>query len=175
MMTSSLRKLAGRSLDDIHVVGFLDEEETPVRFQLQLRCIYLSISGELLELHCVEDTGLLRLDIVAQFSAPPDLDDDLRVCVTSVREMVLADPDAENTIVEIELLGALFGPHSTTCSAAQLKLQNGQTLFFDPSYHFGIRIGGIEQRTVWHTNFSQAQVPDSLRWQADPSRDDPAK
>jgi len=38
------------------------------------------------------------------------------------------------------------------CGAMQLDLANGQQIFIDPTYHFGMRVGGSEQRAIWLEN-----------------------
>lgn len=159
------------ALEDIHVPGFIDDEGLPVRFWAQLRELYLELSGKLLQLQCIEDTGTVSIRIVDRFSPPPYLDDDQTPCVMSIREMVLEDPDARNTLSGIRLWGAAFGVNGAACSAAQFDLEGGQGIFVDPSYHFGMRIGGSEQRGVWLRNWPGAagleewsvRAPDSER------------
>lgn len=156
MTPEILTQLVSTSLDDIHVAGFIDEDESPARFHGQFRLMYLDLGGQLLELRCIEDTGRMNLSLASAFSDVPDLDEDMRPCVMSVRELVLADPDSDNAVVKLTLIGASFDQDSAACSAAQVQLANGQVVFIDPSYHFGIRIGGIEQRSVWRENWPQA-------------------
>lgn len=38
------------------------------------------------------------------------------------------------------------------CGAVELRLVNGQVIFLDPSYYFGINIGGREQKQIWEIN-----------------------
>ncbi|MFC1641666.1 hypothetical protein ACFL5O_03105 [Myxococcota bacterium] len=156
MTPAILSELAATTLDDIHVVGFVDDDESPCRFHGQFRVMYLDLGGQLLELRCIEDTGRIRMALAREFSKPPDLDDDLQPCVMSIRELVLVDPDGENRMVALRLWGALFDNESVTCSAAQLELENGQVVFADPSYHFGIRLGGPEQKATWFQNWPGA-------------------
>ena len=63
-------------------------------------------------------------------------------------------------------MDASFGPSGVTCAALELRLQNGQVVFFDPSYHFGIRIGGIEQEATWRKNWPGAESLDVWSSQA---------
>ncbi len=157
-----LTELAATTLDDIHVVGFVDDAESPPRFYGQLRLMYLDLGGRLLELRCIEDSGSMRMALVREFSKAEDLDDDLQPCVMSIRELVLADPDGENRIVAIRLWGGSFDNDSISCSAAQLEFKNGQVVFADPTYHFGIRLGGAEQRATWLQDWPGAAS--SVEW-----------
>ncbi len=156
MSPEVLGQLAATSLDDVFVAGFLDDEESPPRFHGQFRLMYLELGNRLVELRCVEDTGTVKLTSVSGFSNAHDLDDDARPCVMSLRALVLDDPDANNEIEELKLFGATFNAHDVTCSAAEFVLKNGQVLFLDPSYHFGIRFGGGEQRDLWCKNNPEA-------------------
>lgn len=43
-------------------------------------------------------------------------------------------------------------PDGVECAAAQLDLANGQVIFLDPTYHFGIRLGDARQYSIWLEN-----------------------
>lgn len=152
MTPATLSKLVDSTLDDIYLIGLLDQDETPAQFCPQLRQLYLELGGELLELRCVEDTGTLGVRTVAEFSEVPWNSDGLPTCTMSIRDLVLTDSDANNQVTDFRLFGASFDPSGLTCLAVQLQLENGQVLFLDPSYHFGIRIGGSELRAAWREN-----------------------
>ena len=164
MTPAIIAELAATTLDDIHVVGFVDGDESPQRFHGQLRLIYLDLGGQLVELRCVEDTGKMRIALASEFSRPPYLDDDLPYCVMSIREIVLADPDAENRLLAVRLWGVQFDNESLICSAMQLDVENGQVVFADPSHHYGIHLGGPEQRASWFQNWPGASS--SIEWSA---------
>lgn len=89
---------------------------------------------------------------VAEFAAVPWNADNSPACTMSIRDMVLTDADGTNQIASITLLGPDFRPESVACATVQLELDNGQVIFFDPSYYFGIRTGGLEQRSIWLDN-----------------------
>jgi len=149
MTPKTLNELARTALSDIHVAGFVDRDESPLRFYGQFRLMYLELGGQLLELRCVEDTGTMSLALARAYANAPDLDEDMQSCVMSIRQFVLTDPDGPNDISYLRIWGAVFGDSSMACSAAELKLRNGQVVFVDPSYHFGIRLGGEEQKARW--------------------------
>lgn len=156
MISSVLTDLLGTTLDDIYVASFLDDEESPWRVRLHLRVMYLELKGQFLELRCVEDTGTMSLSLVASMRGLGEPDEDFRPSLSSLRELVLIDPVAENQVDAFVLWGAEFEGESVSCNAAQLNLANGQVLFIDPTYHFGIRLGGPEQRDCWYRNWPEA-------------------
>ena len=49
----------------------------------------------------------------------------------------------------------LEGQEEIICDAVEMKLVNGQVIFLDPSYYFGINIGGKEQKQLWKINFKE--------------------
>lgn len=47
----------------------------------------------------------------------------------------------------------LEGQEKMICDAVERKLVNGQVIFLDPSYYFGINIGGEGAKTVVENKF----------------------
>jgi hypothetical protein len=166
MIIDKLNNLIASTLDDIQLVGFVDGDETPCTFYAQLRLLYLEVGGDIWELRCVEDTGTMRMRQASNVSGDPDQDGDLRPATMSVRELILDDPDGSNRIEAVRLWNPTFGVVSADCWAAQFDLENGQVLFIDPSYHFGIRLGRSEQRDRWLRDWPGADT--SIEWKASP-------
>ncbi len=149
MSPEFIRTLVGVSLTDIYAVGFLDRDESLSRLWAQFRLVYFEFGKQLVEMRCIEDTGTIALVWVDTISDVPDLDDDMEPCVMSLREVLLTDPDFKNEVVDLRLWGASFDCCSVICSAIEFELDSGQVLFVDPTYHFGMKIGGADQRQRW--------------------------
>jgi hypothetical protein len=146
--------LLGAEVDDVFVAGFLDTSERPLRFYALYRAVFFECGGALLRFGVVGDTGrmqITRVDVVV----PGDLDDDLEPASTSIRQVILEHPDGSNRLRSLHLWDVVDGPDGIECAAARIDLSNGQKIFLDPTYHFGIRLGGASQQTVWAENSPQ--------------------
>lgn len=142
-------KLAGAGLTDVLLVGFLDEEEAPVRFRPILQKVYLAVGSAFLELATIGDTGRMTVTVAPTISRHAELDDDMVPAVTSLREQLLHDPDGSNIIRLLRLWSPADDHHELSCSALGVELCNGQLIFVDPSNYFGIRIGGGDLMKSW--------------------------
>ena len=76
-----------------------------------------------------------------------EYDEDMIKVKSSVIELVLVSSMLANNIVkEIELIDGT----EKNCAAAKIVLENGQIIFVDPSFPYGIGVGGKEQEEYWH-------------------------
>ncbi|MCX5743100.1 MAG: hypothetical protein NT062_11470 [Proteobacteria bacterium] len=139
------------------VAGFVDPTERPLRFHAMYRSVFLECGGTLLSFGVLADTGRMQIASIRSVHVVVELDDDLQPASTSIRETVLEDPDGSNRIRTIQLWDTEGGPDGIECAAARLDLENGQIVFIDPTYHFGIRIGGIHQQDSWLNNSTQRE------------------
>lgn len=144
------------ALDDIVVVGFLDSSERPVRFHPLYRTLFLECGTKLLKISVIGDTGRLLIAKVDTMSWEHDLDNDMQPACSSVRQSVLEDPDGSNRLIVMNLWDASELESGVECAAARFDLANDQKIFLDPSYHFGIRIGGLGQQAIWSENSRSA-------------------
>ena|SRR5215208_6439421 len=144
--------LKGTALSDILIPGFLDQEETPVRFRALPDAVYLDCEGTLIELQTVRTTGTMRIALAEAVRAHPDLEEEMPPAVASLGQQLLNDTENSHPLTAIRLWNVRGSEADLTCEALQLDLANGQQVFIDPTYHFGIRIGGTEQREIWREN-----------------------
>jgi len=105
----------------------------------------------------IDTTGTMRVSLVDQVNDSADLDDDMVPAVASLREQVLDDADGSNMLLELRLWNLVEDERGLRCAAAQLQLANGQQIFVDPTYHFGIRVGGARQRDIWSDTWPAAK------------------
>lgn len=147
--------LIGAGIDDVLVAGFVDTSERPLRFYALYRAVFVECGGVLLRFGVLGDTGRMQITRTDVLSCG-DLDEDLEPASTSLRQVVLDDPDGANQLRSLHLWDLADSSDGIECSAARIDLANGQKVFLDPTYHFGIRLGGAWQQTVWVENSPQS-------------------
>jgi hypothetical protein len=152
--------LRGTDLKDIIVTGFVEKDERSLRFHALWRAVYFECDGVLLKMATVGDSGRMRLALVHSVCYEAELDDDMLPASSSVRLQVLRDPDGSNVLAAIRLWNMDQTSEEIQCAAARLDLLNGQRIFVDPSYYFGIRLGGHEQEEVWEENWFESRRED---------------
>ncbi len=145
------------TLDDVLVAGFIDDDEDPVGFHGVLTAAYLDFAGVLIEIRAAESDGTLVVTPVAQVRHHFELDESMRPAVASIQEIVIEDPDGDCAVTVLRLWDAGPGDGHISCSAFEVDLASGQELFVDPTFHFGLRIGGGKQRRNWSSNWPGAK------------------
>lgn len=151
-------RLLGSGLSDILLPGFIDQDETPVRFRSTPQIVYFECNSVYLKMEVISTTGSMRLSIDDKIEVPVQIEEeDMTAAVTSMREQYVDDSDGGNDLSAIRLWNVTEDDTGLRCAAAQLDLVNGQQIFVDPTYHFGIRIGGSRQRDIWCENWPAAE------------------
>jgi hypothetical protein len=155
--SSLLAALRDTSLDDVWVSGFVDKEVEPLQFHASYRTLFFACGGIVLKAAVIRDEGQLELSIVDRPTTDhrPD-EDDLIPALSSVREVALVDPNGVNSIAAVHLWNVRETASAVLSAALRFDLSNGQRLFIDPSYFFGMRLGGAEQEQAWQDGFRKA-------------------
>lgn len=85
-------------------------------------------------------------------------------CKTSVSQIILTDSmSAKNTVKSLVINGMESNDNNQlVCNSLQLNLDNGQELFIDQSFYYGINIGGAEQRKFWNENLADGTKIDEI-------------
>jgi hypothetical protein len=150
-------KLIGSGLSDILLPGFIDQDETPGRFRPIYQTVYFECGPVYLKMECVSTNGMLRISTADKIEMPVQMEEEeLMAAVMSLREQCMDDADGSNGLSVIRLWDVREDETGLRCAAAQLELMNGQQIFVDPTYHFGMRIGGSRQRDIWFENWPAA-------------------
>jgi hypothetical protein len=158
-MTSKLisdlaRAIRNRSLDDVLVTGFIEKDAQPLQFCANYRTLYFDCGGVFLKSSVVRDEGELSLAIVdGPIADSYPEDEDLLPAMSSVREVVLFDPNGSNSLVSVHLWNVRENGSGIVSAALRFDLSNGQKIFVDPSYFFGMRIGNAQQEQIWNEGF----------------------
>ena len=148
--------LRGKGVSDILITGFVDQDVTPVRFLPVLRSVYFECGLLLLKMEAIESAGMIQLSLTENVCLETERDEEMLVAVTSLGEQRLRDPDGDNQLSALRLWSASEMDGNLCCAAARLDLVNGQKIFVDPTYYFGLRLGGLEQEQIWRDSWPWA-------------------
>lgn len=155
MLEKLIRIVKDKNIDDIYLTGFVDIEDGIAQFYHDLRFVYLELDDKYLRFESIEQFSRLRISIVNAINFDYEVDEDMIRAKSSVSEVILNDTMAiGNDIGEITFYN-LEQKIELICDAIELKLVNGQVIFLDPSYYFGINIGGKEQKEKWKLNIKK--------------------
>ena len=155
MLEKLIRIVKDKNIDDIYLTGFVDIEDGIAQFHHDLRFLYLELDDKYLKFESFEQSLRLRISIVESINFDYEVDEDMVRAKSSVSEIVLNDTMAfGNDIGEI-IFYNLEQKIDLICDAIELKLVNGKVIFLDPSYYFGINIGGKEQKEKWKLNIKK--------------------
>ncbi len=141
--------IIGKQLTDIYTVGFVYLFEEQCEFTPDLRWIYLEFEDQLLEFESIEQFSRLKIEKVSDIRYQFESDEDMIKVKSSIIEFALvASMLVKNTVKEIKLIDGT----EKNCAAAKIILENGQIIFLDPGFVYGIGIGGREQEKHWYYN-----------------------
>ncbi|MBE5872326.1 MAG: hypothetical protein E7294_13900 [Lachnospiraceae bacterium] len=141
------------SITDIFLVGFVDIEDGIAEFNYDLKYLYFEIGSEYIKFESINQFSLLRFDIVNSIKFNYEVDPDMIKAKASISEIVLNNTTAIGNNI-VKLLFYDFDEIRNTCAAVEMVLANGQVIFIDPSFYFGINIGGTEKKRIWEENYS---------------------
>lgn len=141
-----LSTIIGKELTDIYTVGFIYLEEEHNEFTPDLRWIYFEFEDVLVEFESIEQYSRLKVEKVMDVRYLFESDEDMIKVKSSIKELILISSILVNNIVkDIELMDGT----ENNCAAAKIVLENGQIIFIDPSFPYGIGVGGKEQEEYW--------------------------
>lgn len=155
-LTDLQNSLAGTGIDDVLLTGNIDGTDGSQQFSPSYYSFFFECGPVLVRFRAVKYTGRMRIERVDAV-VDEDLDGDLQPAWTSVGLAVLDDSIGENRLRMLRLWGVGVTAAGVECDAAQFDLANGQTIFLDPTYIFGIRVGGARQHAIWLENSVQKE------------------
>lgn len=152
------------SIQDIYLLGFVDIEDGVADFCPDMRYYYFEVGEKYIELESINQYSNLSVRIVDAIRYQFEIDEDMLPCKTSVSQIILTDSmSAKNTVKSFVINGMESSDnHQMICNSLQLNLDNGQDLFIDPSFYYGINIGGAEQRKFWNENLADGTMIDEV-------------
>ena len=156
-----LRSLCDARVEDFLLQGYVVEEEGTLRFRPMLDAIFLKLEGRLIRMESTEQYSAVELSEVQTVAPTFEVDPDTQFCVSSAGELLLLNPMGDNRIECVEGYGWRRVGEIDQFDAIGLRLYSGQYLFFDPSFLFGMKVGGERQREYWLRNVVNA----TSRWE----------
>lgn len=155
-MIENLKKVVkNNDIEDIYLTGFIDIEDGIAQFYPDLRFIYFEINSKFIEFESINQYSKLRIKIVNSVNHNFEIDEDMMKGKSSIREIILTQDGAiGNCINIIKFYNLEEKEEELICDAIEIKLENKQVIFLDPSFYFGINIGGDEQKQMWKFNLN---------------------
>ncbi len=153
-MINNLKKVVkNNDIEDVYLTGFVDIEDGIAQFYPDLRFIYFEINSKFIEFESINQYSRLRIKIVNAVNHNFEIDEDMMKGKSSVSEIILTQDGAIGNCIDIiKLYNLEEKEEALICDAIEIKLKNEQVIFLDPSFYFGINIGGDEQKKIWKLN-----------------------
>jgi len=154
-MLDELLKISNISkIEDIYVFGYSDNDNGILKFNSDLRLIYFVMDSFYIRFESIENYSRLEVSIQKKLAYPfeYELESELTMTISSLKDLLLLDSMSNSN--KISKL-TFFNPDDDNClicDALEITLMNNQLIFFDPSYYFGISVGGLEQKKCWTKN-----------------------
>lgn len=155
-MIRDIKKIVkDNNIEDIYLTGFVDIEDGIAQFYHDLRFIYFEINSKYIEFESINQFSRLKVKIVDSVEHNFEIDEDMIKAKSSVSEIILNDTMANGNEIDNIVFYNLEEQEELICDAIEINLVNGQVIFLDPSYYFGINIGGKEQKRMWKLNLKE--------------------
>lgn len=156
-LTDLQNALAGTEMGDVLIAGYVGQtDDGRVEFCPTYYAYFFECGAVLLTFRAVPYAGRMRIsrgDVVIR----DDLDPDLKPAWASIGTTVLENSIGPTPLRALHLWGVDETTEGVECDAAQFDLANGQTIFLDPTYIFGIRLGGDRQYAIWLENLRSGE------------------
>lgn len=162
MNTQFFDRIKDAPITDILQLGCIDKTAVALsEVTIFHERIYIVFGDVLLKLESVNQYSELKLQFVDQIKVDFDfelLDNTLLVTI-SVTELLLDDTLHNNAIAAIDVYQKEDSfEKKQLCAAIGFHLAGGQYLFFDPTFDFGINVGGRRKRELWQENYPNTET-----------------
>lgn len=138
----------GKYIEDIVICGFVDIENGVAEFCNQLYCVFIEVDGRYIKLEADGQNPRLKVSITDKLDYSDELDEDVFRAYYHANELILCtNSECGNYIKRISFYN--YNELTCECDAIEFEVSNGQVIFFDPSYYYGINIGGECQKKIW--------------------------
>lgn len=141
-----------QNIEDIYLTGFVDVENGEAQFYYDLRFMYFEVDSKYIKFESINQFSKLSIEIVDSITYDSDIDEDMIGAKSSISQIILNDTMAVGNSIDTIIFHNLEEQEKLICDAIEILLANGQIIFLDPSFYFGINIGGEEQKRIWNLN-----------------------
>lgn len=144
-------------ITDIISTGIVSIENGLAEFLPDLRILHFEIADKFVVFESIKQFSEIRISVSEKLRYYDVDDEDMLKSHMSIANIVLWDIyDRGNKTAEIYLYDQRSEDNnSIICDAVKINLLNGQTIFLDPKYYFGINIGGSDQEKRWFDNLDK--------------------
>ncbi len=149
------RLVSSNTIDDVYLSGFVDIENGTAEFYPDMRYLYFLLGDKYIEFQSVEQSSRMKIMITDSVMHKFEIDEEMMPAKASVNETILVDTLADNSVKEMFLYNIMsISETFIVCDAVQMNLNSGQQIFLDPTFYYGVGIGGVEQKEWWKNNLS---------------------
>ncbi len=159
-MKVKLRELLkSNQIEDIFVLGFVDNDSEVTEFYQDMRYLYFMIENRYIEIECIEQSSKIKIMITDNIVHKFEIDEDMKKAKTSMSEIIFVDILANNSVREFLLYNiTMVTVDYIVCDAIQINLNSRQKIFLDPTFYYGIGVGGIEQKEWWKESLNGKSI-----------------
>lgn len=116
----------------------------------------MEVDSKYIKFESVDHFSKISIQIVDHVESNFEIDSDMIPAKTSVSNLILNDSMSEGNEIGCITFYNLEPQENWISDAVKLEFINGQIIFLDPSYYFGINIGGKEQEQIWKDNLEES-------------------
>lgn len=143
-------------IEDIFLLGFIDADEEIPQFYPNKRFIYFKFNTKYIKFESIEQCSKLKFDIIDSVEFDIDIDEDILRGKSSIIDIILDDSmSIGNYFKTLIFYNYNIDNDEIVCDALEITLVNEQIIFLDPSYYFGINVGGENQKKIWQNNVNE--------------------
>jgi hypothetical protein len=114
------------------------------------RLIYFQLGIYFIKFQVIENYSKFSITITEKISYESEFED-CNPCVIDIGGNILKNPLIDNKIIKICFYNVEITNNEIISDAFQIKLENGQDIFLDPSFD-GINIGNLDVKDLWEEN-----------------------
>lgn len=154
MVNNFFDKIKEISISDMHQLGVLEIEEGVSEITTFHTHLYIIFDNIILKFESVNQYSKLSFQYIEDIKFDFEIEEDMIPVKNSIAEIVLNDTMTDNRVESLDIYGMeTDSEENQICDALSFHLVCGQELFFDPTYMFGINIGGERQKNLWLRNY----------------------
>ena len=161
-MNHIFSNLGDLTITDIIKVGFIDLEDDVLEMTIMNDTLFVEFNDTFLKFTSIEQYSKLKIEIVEVVSFDFDMIEDVKPAKVSVSTIILTDTMADNTIDFLEIYSPTIKDEYIICDSVSIHLVCKQEIFVDPTFYFGLNVGGAGQKDKWLENLDSSkskQVP----------------
>lgn len=149
--------IKNNQLTDFFQVGLILSNENEIELITNNYIFFLEFNERYIKIEyregrvCVSNTDNIVYENIPDIEGLPSYKN-------SIIKFIVTDDDVCNQVERIVTFNEQDCLEGILCDSLLLEMNNNQIIFFDPSYHWGINIGGYLQLKNWYNNQTQKEL-----------------